>query len=165
MAHFGMIGLGTMGRNMVLNLADHGFEVCGYDPNENQRQRLEEEAAGKPVTSAGSLQDLVNNLQSPKIIMMLVPAGKIVDAVIDGLLPLLQKDEIIIDGGNSHFIDTERRFQSLKTSGIHFIGMGVSGGEEGARNGPSMMPGGDKESYEQVKNILESIAAKEEGEQ
>ena len=164
MAHFGMIGLGTMGRNMVLNLADHGFEVCGYDPNENQRQRLEEEAAGKPVTSAGSLQDLVNNLQSPKIIMMLVPAGKIVDAVIDGLLPLLQKDDIIIDGGNSHFIDTERRFQSLKTSGIHFIGMGVSGGEEGARNGPSMMPGGDKESYEQVKNILESIAAKAEGE-
>src|SRR5258706_1895973 len=92
--------------------------------------------------------------------MLLVPAGKIVDAVLSELLPLVQKGDIIIDGGNSHFIDTERRYQQLQSSGIHFIGMGVSGGDEGARFGPSLMPGGNKDSYELVKDILEAVAAK-----
>ncbi|MBO9592361.1 MAG: NADP-dependent phosphogluconate dehydrogenase [Niabella sp.] len=163
-ARFGMVGLGTMGRNLVLNIADHGFEVCGYDRDENQRKITEEAGKGKPVSTAASSAELVAKLATPRIIMLLVPAGKIVDAVIGELVPQLQKGDILIDGGNSHFIDTERRYQELQHSGIHFIGMGVSGGEDGARFGPSMMPGGNKESYELVKDILEAIAAKAEGE-
>lgn len=158
-AHFGMIGLGTMGRNLVLNVADHGFEVCGYDREPAQQIRLLEEAKDKTVTTAPSLPEFIQALQTPRIIMLLVPAGKIVDTVLTDLLPLLQKGDIIIDGGNSYFADTERRYHELQNSGVHFIGMGVSGGEEGARYGPSLMPGGNKESYELVKNIIESIAA------
>lgn len=158
--HFGMVGLGTMGRNFALNVADHGFEVCGYDRDEIQRSRLMQEALGKPVATATSSQELVQKLETPRIIMLLVPAGKIVDAVVDKLVPLLSKGDILIDGGNSHYTDTERRFKALQNSGIHFIGMGVSGGEEGARKGPSMMPGGDPESYRLVRDILEAVAAK-----
>jgi 6-phosphogluconate dehydrogenase len=157
---FGMIGLGTMGRNLVLNIADHGFAVCGYDRDTVQQQRLLTEGHGKQVTLAASLQELVNNLEKPAKIMLLVPAGKIVDAVLNDLVPLLQKDDIIIDGGNSHFTDTDRRYTQLQNSGIHFMGMGVSGGEEGARLGPSMMPGSNIQSFNAVKDILERIAAK-----
>lgn len=158
-AHFGMIGLGTMGSNLVMNVADHGFETCGYDRDPVQQKKLLDEAKGKKVTTAASPAEFVQALQAPRIIMLLVPAGKIVDNVLNDLLPLVQKGDIIIDGGNSHFIDTERRYQLLRNSGIHFIGMGVSGGEEGARFGPSLMPGGNKESYELIKNIVEAIAA------
>ena len=159
-AQFGMIGLGTMGRNLALNIADHGFPVCGYDRDTVQQQRLLTEGTGKPVSVAASLQELVNNLEKPARIMLLVPAGKIVDAVLNDLVPLLQRDDIVIDGGNSHFTDTDRRYTALQNSGIHFMGMGVSGGEEGARLGPSMMPGSNLQSFNEVKNILESIAAK-----
>ena len=159
-SQFGMIGLGTMGRNLVLNIADHGFPVCGYDRDTAQQQRMSSEGAGKAVTVATSLSELVSNLEKPARIMLLVPAGKIVDAVLADLVPLLQKDDIVIDGGNSHFTDTDKRYNDLQTSGIHFMGMGVSGGEEGARYGPSMMPGSNLPSYNAVKNILESIAAK-----
>jgi len=161
-AQFGMIGLGTMGRNLVLNIADHGFAVCGYDRDVAQQQRLTTEGTGKPVTAVASMQQLVDSLEKPAKIMLLVPAGKIVDAVIAELVPLLQKDDIVIDGGNSHFTDTDRRYTQLQASGIHFMGMGVSGGEEGARFGPSMMPGSNEQSFNAVKNILESIAAKTE---
>jgi len=161
-AQFGMIGLGTMGRNLVLNIADHGFAVCGYDRDVAQQQRLTTEGTGKPVTAVASMQQLVDSLEKPAKIMLLVPAGKIVDAVIAELVPLLQKDDIVIDGGNSHFTDTNRRYTQLQASGIHFMGMGVSGGEEGARFGPSMMPGSNEQSFNAVKNILESIAAKTE---
>ena len=159
-AHFGMIGLGTMGSNLVLNIADHGFDACGYDRDPKQQQKLLDAAKGKKVTVAASLPEFIKALEVPRIIMLLVPAGKIVDAVITDLLPLAQKGDIIIDGGNSHFIDTERRYNQLKDSGIHFTGMGVSGGEEGARYGPSMMPGGNRDSYDKLKPILEAIAAK-----
>src|ERR1700730_2801659 len=159
-AHFGMIGLGTMGSNFVLNIAGHGFEVCGYDRDPEQQKRLQKEAQGKPVKVLPSLNELVQNLQRPRIIMLLVPAGKIVDAVISDLLPILEKGDVVIDAGNSHFVDTERRYQQLQTSGIHFIGMGVSGGEEGARLGASIMPGGNAESYTVIKEIMEAIAAK-----
>ena len=159
-SQFGMIGLGIMGRNLVLNIADHGFAVCGYDRDISQQQRMMSEGEGKEVTVASSLSELVNNLEKPARIMLLVPAGKIVDAVLADLVPLLQKDDIVIDGGNSHFIDTDRRYTELQSSGIHFMGMGVSGGEEGARLGPSMMPGSNLPSFNAVKNILESIAAK-----
>ena len=161
-AQFGMIGLGTMGRNLVLNIADHGFAVCGYDRDVAQQQRLLAEAAGKPVYAATSLQQLVDQLEKPARIMLLVPAGKIVDAVLAELVPLLQKDDIVIDGGNSHFTDTDRRYNALQATGVHFMGMGVSGGEDGARFGPSMMPGSNEQSFNAVKNILESIAAKTE---
>lgn len=157
-----MIGLGTMGRNLVLNIADHGFSVCGYDRDVAQQQRLTTEGAGKPVTAAASIQQFVDCLEKPAKIMLLVPAGKIVDAVLAELVPLLQKDDIVIDGGNSHFTDTDRRYTQLQQSGIHFMGMGVSGGEDGARFGPSMMPGSNEQSFNAVKNILESIAAKTE---
>jgi 6-phosphogluconate dehydrogenase len=159
---FGMVGLGTMGRNLVLNIADHGFAVCGYDRDVAQQQRLTTEGAGKPVSAVASMQQLVDCIEKPAKIMLLVPAGKIVDAVLTELVPLLQKDDIIIDGGNSHFTDTDRRYTQLKQNGIHFMGMGVSGGEEGARFGPSMMPGSNEQSFNAVKNILESIAAKTE---
>jgi 6-phosphogluconate dehydrogenase len=161
-AHFGMIGLGTMGSNLVLNIAEHGFAVCGYDREPVQRQKLMDEAKGKPINTVDSLNGFVEALETPRIIMLLVPAGKIVDVVIGDLNPLLQKGDVVIDGGNSHFIDTDRRYLQLQNSGIHFIGMGVSGGEEGARLGPSLMPGGNPESYQLVKNILEVIAAKTE---
>jgi 6-phosphogluconate dehydrogenase len=151
-----------MGRNLVLNIADHGFAVCGYDRDVAQQQRLTTEAAGKPVTVAASMQQLVDCLEKPAKIMLLVPAGKIVDAVLAELVPLLKKNDIVIDGGNSHFTDTDRRYTQLQQSGIHFMGMGVSGGEEGARFGPSMMPGSNEQSFNAVKNILESIAAKTE---
>ena len=161
-AQFGMIGLGTMGRNLVLNIAGHGFAVCGYDRDVAQQQRLITEGKDKPVYVAASLQELVNSLEKPARIMLLVPAGKIVDNVLAELVLLLQKDDIVIDGGNSHFTDTDRRYTQLQTTGIHFMGMGISGGEEGARFGPSMMPGSNEQSFNAVKNILESIAAKTE---
>jgi 6-phosphogluconate dehydrogenase len=158
-AQFGMIGLGTMGRNLVLNIADHGIPVCGYDRNPDQQRRLTEEGKDKPVQVAASMQDFVNSLSAPRRIMMLVPAGKIVDAVIDEIAPLLQPGDILIDGGNSHYTDTDIRIERLMDTGIHFTGMGVSGGEDGARSGPSMMPGGNIAGYAELQPILEKIAA------
>ena len=159
----GMIGLGTMGRNLLLNMADHGFKVAGYDKDQSKLTLLEKEGNGKPVKAYASLNDFVNSLDHPRVIMLLVPAGKIVDAVIDELQPLLAVGDIIIDSGNSHFNDTTARVNRLAEIGLHFFGMGISGGEEGARTGPSMMPGGDIEAYLFVKPVLESIAAKVNG--
>jgi 6-phosphogluconate dehydrogenase len=160
----GMIGLGTMGRNLLLNMADHGFAVAGYDKDAPKLALLEKEGAGKPVQAFASINDFIESLEKPKVILLLVPAGKIVDAVIDELTPLLSEGDIIIDGGNSHFTDTTARITKLEEKKIHFFGMGVSGGEEGARRGPSMMPGGDTTAYQYVKPIFEAIAAKVDGE-
>ncbi|WP_242919839.1 NADP-dependent phosphogluconate dehydrogenase [Pontibacter liquoris] len=161
---FGMIGLGTMGRSLLLNMADHGFAVAGYDKNAAQVAILEQEGQHAPVSVFSSLPEFVASLKSPRAIMMLVPAGPIVDSVIAEILPLLDKGDILIDGGNSHFTDTTRRDKELAAKGFHFFGMGISGGEEGARRGPSMMPGGDIEAYKVVKPILEAVAAKVNGE-
>jgi len=161
---FGMIGLGTMGRNLLLNMADHDFKVAGYDKDVEKNTLLEKEGAGKTVKAFNILSEFIQSLQKPRSVMMLVPAGKIVDDVIEELLPLLDKGDLIIDGGNSHFTDTNRRVTNLDATGVNFFGMGVSGGEEGARKGPSMMPGGNKEAYQQVKYIFEAIAAKVNGE-
>jgi 6-phosphogluconate dehydrogenase len=158
-AQFGMIGLGTMGRNLVLNMADHGIPVCGYDKNTDQQKRLIEEGKNKPVQAAATMAAFVDSLEAPRRIMMLVPAGKIVDAVIDEITPLLLPGDILIDGGNSHYTDTDTRIERLKPTGIHFTGMGVSGGEDGARLGPSLMPGGNINGYAELKPILEKIAA------
>lgn len=160
----GMIGLGTMGRNLLLNMADHGFAVSGFDLDPQKVAQLEEEADGNNVKGFSTIVDFVGSLKSPRTIMLLVPAGKIVDSVIEDLLPLIDQGDIIIDGGNSHFTDTNRRVENLERQGLHFFGMGISGGEEGARRGPSMMPGGDKAAYEVVKPILEAISAKVDGE-
>jgi len=159
----GMIGLGTMGRNLLLNMADHGFPVAGYDKDPLKVISLESEGAGKSIKAYAILSDFVISLDQPRVIMLLVPAGKIVDAVVDELQPLLNAGDIIIDGGNSHFNDTTARINRLAQKGLHFFGMGISGGEEGARMGPSMMPGGDMEAYLFVKPLLESIAAKVNG--
>jgi len=158
---FGMVGLGTMGRNLLLNIADHGFAAIGYDREAAKATLLESSATpGTTVKGVGSVNDLVAGLKIPRKIMLLVPAGPIVDAVINDLLPLLQEGDIIIDGGNSHFPDTLRRINYLQDKKIHFMGMGVSGGEQGARTGPSIMPGGDVEAWNHVKSILESVTAK-----
>ena len=156
---FGMIGLGTMGRNLLLNIADHGFAAIGYDRDEIKGKLLESEATkGTQVKAAASLAEMVQQLKTPRKIMMLVPAGPIVDAVINDLLPLVSSGDIIIDGGNSHHTDTLKRINSLADKKIHFMGMGVSGGEAGARYGPSMMPGGDMAAWKAVQPILEAVA-------
>jgi 6-phosphogluconate dehydrogenase len=158
---FGMIGLGVMGRNLLLNMADHGFAVIGFDKDTTKGATLESAAPpGTTVKGVNTLAEMVQQLKTPRKLMMLVPAGPIVDAVINDLLPLLEKGDIIIDGGNSHYIDTLRRIKFLEDKNIHFMGMGVSGGEEGARKGPSIMPGGDMEAWQQVKPILEAVSAK-----
>ena len=160
---FGMIGLGTMGRNLLLNMGDHGVKGAGFDKDASKGALLEQESKHGNLKGFSDVEPFVASLKSPKAIMMLVPAGKIVDDVIAELLPLLDKGDILIDGGNSHFTDTNRRVDELEAKGFHFFGMGISGGEEGARRGPSMMPGGDKDAYNVMKPILESIAAKVDG--
>jgi 6-phosphogluconate dehydrogenase len=158
---FGMIGLGTMGRNLLLNIADHGFAAIGFDRDSSKGALLESSATpNTTVKATASLQEMISQLKTPRKIMMLVPAGPIVDAVINDLLPLLEEGDIIIDGGNSHFTDTIRRVDVVKAKNMHFMGMGVSGGEEGARKGPSIMPGGDVEAWAAVKPILEAVSAK-----
>ena len=157
---FGIIGMGTMGRNLLLNMADHNFNVAGYDKDATKVALLTKEAAGKAnVKGFTQANEFIESLQKPRAIMLLVPAGKIVDSVIQELTPLLDKGDLIIDGGNSHFTDTNRRVLELKEKGFHFFGMGISGGEEGARKGPSMMPGGDQQAYKIVQPIFEAVAA------
>jgi 6-phosphogluconate dehydrogenase len=158
-----MIGLGTMGRNLLLNMGDHGVAGAGYDKDATKGALLEQEGSHVNVKGFSDITAFTASLTSPRAIMMLVPAGKIVDSVIEELLPFLDKGDILIDGGNSHFTDTNRRVDYLENKGFHFFGMGISGGEEGARKGPSIMPGGDKEAYNVMKPILESIAAKVDG--
>ena len=160
----GIIGMGTMGRNLLLNMADHNFAVAGYDKDEKKIDLLRQESTGKAnVKGFTQSNEFIESLQRPRAIMLLVPAGKIVDSVIQELAPLLDKGDLIIDGGNSHFTDTNRRVLELKEKGLHFFGMGISGGEEGARKGPSMMPGGDQEAYKVVQPIFEAVAAKVNG--
>jgi 6-phosphogluconate dehydrogenase len=161
---FGMIGLGVMGRSLLLNMADHGYAVAGHDKDAGKVASLNEEGGNLAVKGFGDVNEFIKSLTTPRAIMMLVPAGKIVDSVIEELTPLLEKGDILIDGGNSHFTDTNRRVEELEAEGLHFFGMGVSGGEEGARRGPSMMPGGDKDAYNVMKPIFEAIAAKVNGE-
>jgi 6-phosphogluconate dehydrogenase len=159
----GMVGLGVMGRNLLLNMADHGHAVAGYDKNQDAVAALRRESGDLAVRAARELQDMVGVLHRPRAIMLLVPAGKVVDQVIEQLLPLLDKDDLIIDGGNSHFSDTDRRVEAVQNHVVHFVGMGVSGGADGARHGPSLMPGGAKEAYLNVQPLFEDVAAKVEG--
>ncbi len=158
---FGMIGLGVMGRNLLLNMADHGYAVIGFDLDPQKAAALESSASPNTnVKGVNTLAEMVQHLQTPRKIMMLVPAGKPVDNVIESLLPHVNENDIIIDGGNSHYTDTLRRVKFLEEKKIHFMGMGVSGGEHGARTGPSIMPGGDVAAWENVKPLLEAVSAK-----
>jgi 6-phosphogluconate dehydrogenase len=159
---FGVMGLGTMGKNLLLNMADHGNAVAGWNRNADKVQPVLDESEGK-VGGFSDLNLFVAGIRRPRAIMILVPAGGPTDAVIESLVPLLDPGDFIIDGGNAYFADTERRLVDLEARGFGFMGMGVSGGEEGARFGPSMMPGGTPAQYERVRPVLESIAAKYEG--
>ncbi|HEY3861447.1 MAG TPA: NADP-dependent phosphogluconate dehydrogenase [Verrucomicrobiae bacterium] len=160
----GIVGLGVMGRNLALNIADHGFAVAGYDKDQGKAGALRQEAGKSPANPASNVGDFIGMLRKPRAALMLVPAGPAVDAVIKDLLPHLEKGDLIIDAGNSYFKDTNLRAKTLEAKGIHFLGVGVSGGEEGARHGPSIMPGGPKEAYERVRAVLEGAAAKVNGE-
>ena len=159
----GMIGLGVMGRNMLLNMADHGFPVAGYDKDPSKVESLQKESTGKDIRAVAHIQDFIGLLRRPHAIMMLVPAGPPVDSVIGDLLPHLESGDLIIDAGNSYFKDTNLRARNLIEHGIRFLGVGISGGEEGARHGPSIMPGGPKEAYERVRLLLEAISARVNG--
>lgn len=160
-ADIAVIGLAVMGQNLILNMNDHGFKVVAYNRTYKKTEDfLNGTAKGTAIIGADSLESLVSSLSSPRKIMLMVQAGAAVDSVIQDLLPLLDKGDIIIDGGNSKFDDSERRANELKNKGLLFVGSGVSGGEEGARNGPSLMPGGHKEAWPHLQGIFQSIAAK-----
>jgi 6-phosphogluconate dehydrogenase len=157
----GVIGLAVMGQNLILNMNDHGFKVVAHN---RTAAKVDEFLAGPAkdtnIIGAYSLEELVEKLATPRKVMLMVRAGSVVDAFIDQLVPLLDKGDIIIDGGNTNYPDTNRRVAALREKGIHFIGTGVSGGEEGARFGPSIMPGGSAEAWPAVKPIFQAISAK-----
>ena len=160
-ADIGLIGLAVMGQNLVLNMNDHGFTVAVYNRTTSKVDGfLAGPAQGTNIVGTHSIEELVSSLKKPRRIMMMVKAGEIVDLFINQLLPHLEAGDIIIDGGNSLYTDSSRRTQELADKGILFVGTGISGGEEGARNGPSIMPGGNKDAWPHVKDIFQSIAAK-----
>jgi len=161
LADISVIGLAVMGQNLILNMNDHGFKVIAYNRTYSKTEAfLDGTAKGTNIVGAKSLDELVNSLASPRKIMLMVQAGPAIDSVISSLIPLLDQGDIIIDGGNSNFVDSERRAAELAAKGLLFVGSGVSGGEEGARNGPSLMPGGHSDAWPHLKPIFQAIAAK-----
>merc|ERR1712241_337359 len=163
-ADIALIGLAVMGQNIILNMNDHGFVVCAYNRSTDKVDRfLENEAKGTKIVGAHSLEEMVAKLKRPKRVMLLVKAGAAVDSFIDKIVPLLDHGDIIIDGGNSEYQDSRRRCTALAEKGILFVGFGVSGGEEGARYGPSLMPGGNPEAWPHIRPIFQSICAKSDG--
>ena len=159
----GIVGLGVMGRDLALNMADHGFSVVGYDMDKAKVEALQKESADRDIRGATNINGFMPLLCSPRIIMILVPAGAPVDSVIRDLSPYIGKGDLIIDAGNSYFKDTDARILGLEGKGIQLLGVGVSGGEKGARRGPCIMPGGPKDAYERIRPMFESIAAKVNG--
>src|SRR5579862_9821870 len=158
-----LIGLAVMGQNLVLNMNDHGYKVAVFNRTVSKVDDfIANEAKGTQVVGAHSIPELVEALKKPRRVMLMVKAGDTVDHMIESLVPHLEKGDILIDGGNSHYPDTNRRTKDLADKGILFIGTGVSGGEEGARNGPSIMPGGNPAAWPYVKEIFQAIAAKVE---
>ena len=160
-ADIGLYGLAVMGQNLVLNMNDHGFKVAVSNRSTDKVDAfLANEAKGTQIVGFHTIPEMVAALKKPRKVMLLVMAGKPVDSTIDALVPHLEKGDIIIDGGNSNYVDSNRRYKELKEKGIRFVGCGVSGGEEGARRGPSLMPGGDPEAWPYIKDIFQSVAAK-----
>lgn len=160
----GVIGLAVMGKNLALNIESRGYSVSVYNRSSEKTDEMLKEAAGKKIVGTYSIEEFVNSLEKPRKILLMVKAGAATDATIEQLLPYLDEGDILIDGGNTYYKDTQRRSKQLAERGIHFIGTGVSGGEEGALKGPSIMPGGQKEAHELVRPIFEAIAAKVNGE-
>jgi len=164
-ADIAVVGLAVMGQNLILNMNDHGFVVCAFNRTvEKVDKFLANEAKGTKIIGAHSIQEMINSLKRPRRIMLMVQAGKAVDDFIDSLIGLLEPGDIIIDGGNSEYRDTNRRCKRLNEHNLFFIGSGVSGGEEGARYGPSIMPGGAHGAWPFVKDIFQSISAKVDNE-
>ncbi|MCB6366326.1 NADP-dependent phosphogluconate dehydrogenase [Intestinibacillus massiliensis] len=163
MFDIGMIGLSVMGRSLALNMADHGFRVAGYNRSRAVTDEVVREHPHENFTPFYTLEELVASLSRPRRVMLMIQAGDAVDAVLSQLIPLLAPGDIVLDGGNSFFEDTRRRHALLAGHGLQYFGVGVSGGEEGARHGPSIMPGGDKGAYASIQPILEAISAKAEG--
>ena len=161
-ADFGVVGLGTMGRNLALNVESRGFRVAVWNRESDWTSAFVAEHAGARFIGADTLERFVGSLAKPRRILMMIPAGAPVDEMIGRLSPLLDRGDILVDGGNSWFEDTRRREQATRSSGIQFVGCGVSGGEEGAREGPSLMPGGSPDAWNALREILEAIAAKTE---
>jgi 6-phosphogluconate dehydrogenase len=159
-ADIGIVGLGVMGENLALNLERNGFAVAGFDLEPKRRDSFAQRTAGKRAGTARSLAELVASLKLPRRVLVMVPAGAAVDAVLAELKPLLYAGDVVLDGGNTRFSDTQRRIQELQGSGILYVGTGVSGGEEGALNGPALMPGGDPEAWPLVQPMLQAIAAR-----
>lgn len=159
----GVIGLAVMGKNLALNIESRGFTVSVFNRSPEKTHDLLKEAEGKKLTGTFSIEEFVNSLESPRKILIMVQAGKATDATIEQLVPHLDKGDIIIDGGNAYFPDTQRRSKELEEKGLRFIGTGVSGGEEGALNGPAIMPGGQESAYKLVEPILTAISAKVDG--
>jgi len=158
-ADFAMIGLAVMGENLALNIEEHGFTVAVWNREPTTLQNFIAKHAGKKFVGASTPQELVASLQRPRRIMMMIKAGAPVDQTIEKLVPFLEPGDVVIDGGNSWFKDTQERTKRLEAQGFHFVGSGVSGGEEGARYGPSLMPGGSKESWAAIQPVFEAIAA------
>ena len=163
-ANFGFMGLGVMGHMLALNMERNGFRVAGYDLDAEKVKAFGTKYPGKNLLACNTLDEFLDVLERPRRIMMMVPAGKVVDAAIASIKDALEPGDLLIDGGNTHFPDTERRSKELEAKGIVYIGTGVSGGEQGALWGPSIMPGGQDEAWELVKPIFEAISAKVEGE-
>src|SRR5436190_19037600 len=162
-ADIALIGLAVMGQNLILNMNDHGYTVVAYNRTVSKVDDfLAKEAKGTKVVGAHSIEEMVSMLKKPRRVMLMVKAGAAVDEFIEHLLPHLEPDDIIIDGGNSLFEDTNRRVKHVESKGLLYIGTGVSGGEEGARRGPSIMPGGSVAAWPHVKDIFQGVAAKVE---
>src|SRR5262249_14463359 len=159
-ASFGIIGLAVMGRNLALNIEEHGFDVAAWNLEADVTDQFLRENAGKKLRGAKSLQELVAALKRPRRLLMMIKAGAPVDMTLDKLAPLLEDGDIVIDGGNSWFQDTRRREESYRQKKLNFVGMGVSGGEDGARHGPSLMPGGSDFAYDNLAEVRQAIAAK-----
>jgi 6-phosphogluconate dehydrogenase len=163
-ADIGLIGLAVMGQNLVLNMNDHGFKVVVYNRTTSKIDEfINGPAQGTAIRGAHSIEEFIKTLKTPRIVMLMVKAGPVVDQLIEQLIPHLRHGDVIIDGGNSKYTDTTRRVGELARYGIHFLGTGISGGEEGARHGPSIMPGGSFSAWKKVKSILQAIAAQVDG--
>src|SRR5881398_4131662 len=161
----GLIGLAVMGENLALNMESKGFPVVVFNRTAAVTEKfVTTRGKGKKITSTKTIEEFIGALKRPRKVMMMIKAGKPVDQVIAEVVPLLEKGDVLIDGGNSLFTDTQRRFHDLEGKGIHYIGCGVSGGEEGALKGPSLMPGGSREGYEMIAPIFRKIAAQVDGE-